>query len=417
MKAGIRRGSYLLFLTATLALQGCGEEPSALVTDFGAPWTTEPEFEFGESVGGSPEASFSLISAVRVLGDGDRILVVEAASLRATIWTPDGSLLRDVGRPGEGPGEFAGQFGIQMHRSGFTAIDNAGQRFTSFSSDGTFIESIPFPRSPPGGAGLGYRALLEDGSVFAIPKVSPLEMWGFDGNPPIESLPVVLLSERDGQWRLDTVAVLDTRNRAIVIVPEGTPIYGGIQSEQSLGDFDLTWFDPMAGSVVVVRRNLGPGEVDLAEIGADGETTWHRRLATPPVTLGPERTANYIDQMARQLSGFGGRSFETMRAAVQEALYVPDPLPGAVHVRGTVSGEIWFSGFERDDSLSAWYSLRRSDGPGGVRRILVPLGFTVMDATDTHVWGLRRDDLGVEYVAGRRLVPPAVAASAGEPTR
>lgn len=81
---GIKMGSYLLFLKATLALQGCGEEPAAPVSDFGAPWTTEPEFEFGESVGGSAEASFGLISAVRVLGDGDRILVVEAASLRAT---------------------------------------------------------------------------------------------------------------------------------------------------------------------------------------------------------------------------------------------------------------------------------------------------------------------------------------------
>ena len=377
------------------------------MTDFGAPWTTEPEFEFGEGVGGSAEASFGLISAVRVLGDGDRILVVEAVSLRATIWTPDGSLLSDVGKPGEGPGEFAGQFGVQLHREGFTAIDYGGQRFTSFSSDGTFIESIPFPHSPLGGAELRHRALLEDGSVLAMPGFSPLEMRGFDGRPPIESLPVVLLSEKDGQWGLDPVAVLDTRNRALVIAPEGTPVYGGIQSEQMLGDYDLTWFDPIAGSVVVVRRNLGPGVVDLAEIGADGDTAWHRRLSPPPVRLGPERTADYMDQMARQLSGSGGRTFATMRAAVEEALYVPDPLPGAARVRGTVSGEIWLSGFETEDSLTAWYSVRRDGGPGGVRKILVPSGFAVMDATDTHVWGYRRDDLGVQYVVGRRLVRPS----------
>lgn len=415
VKQSARGGTCLLFLLAAVALQSCREEPAAPVTDFGAPWTTEPEFEFGESVGGSGEASFGLISAVRVLGDRDRILVVEAASLRATIWTPDGSLLRDVGRPGEGPGEFVGQFGVQVHREGFTAIDNGGQRFTSFTGDGTFIESIPFPRSPLGGAGLGYRALLEDGSLFAIPKFSPLDMWGFDGRPPIESLPVVLLSEQDGRWGLDTVAVLDTRNRAIVIVPEGTPVYGGIQSEQMLGDYDLTWFDPIAASVVVVRRNLGPGVVDLVEIAADGDTVWHRRLSPSPVSLGPDRTANYIDQMARRFSGSGGRTFATMRVAVEEALYVPDPLPGAVRVHGTVSGEIWFSGFETEASLSAWYSVRRNGGPGEVRRVLVPLGFTVMDATDTHVWGYRRDDLGVQYVVGLRLVPPAVADDGEEP--
>ena len=106
-----------------------------------------------------------------------------------------------------------------------------------------------------------------------------------------------------------------------------------------------------------------------------------------------------------------------MRAAVEEALYLPEFLPGAVRVRGTVSGEIWFSGFEREDSLSVWYSVRRNDGPSGVRKILVPSGFIAMDATDTHVWGYRQGDLGVQYVVGLRLLPPAVADEAEEATR
>ena len=414
MKRSTKRSSCLLFLVATPALQSCGEEPAAPVTDFGAPWTTEPEFEFGEGVGGTSDASFALISAVRVLGDGDRILVVEAAAMRATIWTPDGSLLSDVGRPGEGPGEFAGQFGVQMHREGFTAIDYRGQRFTSFSSDGTFIESIPFPRSPLGGAGLRHMALLEDGSVLAVPRFYAIEMGGFDGSPAIESLPVVLLSEEGGQGRVDTVAVLDTRNRALVIVPEGTPVFAGIPLEQVFGDYDLTWFGPIAGSVVVVRRNLGPGVVHLAEIDADGDTVWHRRLSPPPVALTPDMAANFIDALARVRPG---QTAATMQAAVEEALYLPEFLPGALHVRGTVSGEIWFTGFETDDSLSAWYSVRRNDGPGGVRKILVPSGFRVMDATDTHVWGYRSDDLGVQYVVGLRLVRPAVADEGEEEKR
>ena len=404
-------GVRLLVPVAALSLATCEQQPAATVSDFGDPWTTEPEFEFGEGIGGGPDASFGLISAVRVLGDGDRILVVEAASVRATIWTPDGSLVRDVGRPGEGPGEFVGGFGVQVHRAGFFAIDDRGQRFTSFSNDGTFVETIPFPASLSGRARLRYTALLQDGSVFAIPKFSPLEMWGFDGNPPIESLPVVLLSEEDGQWGMDTVAVLDTRNRALVIVPEGTPAFGGIQFDQVFGDYDLTWFDPVAGSVVVVRRNLGPGVVDLAEIEADGDTAWHRRLSSPPVTLTPDMAADMIDAMA---GGLPGRPAAT---AVEEALYLPEFLPGAVRVRGTASGEIWFIGFEREDSLSAWYSVRRNDGLGGVRKILAPSGFTAMDATDTHVWGYRSDDLGVRYVVGLRLLPLAVAEEAEEAAR
>ena len=40
-----------------------------------------------------------------------------------------------------------------------------------------------------------------------------------------------------------------------------------------------------------------------------------------------------------------------------------------------------------------------------------------MDATDTHVWGYRRDDLGVQYVVGLRLLSPMVRHEAEEPKR
>ena len=95
-----------------------------------------------------------------------------------------------------------------------------------------------------------------------------------------------------------------------------------------------------------------------------------------------------------------------MRAAVREALYIPDPLPGARDVMRTASGEVWFTGSEREDTLGVWYAVRRDNDQAGVRRILLPPGFRAMDATDTHVWGFRRDDLGVQTVVGLRLVPP-----------
>ena len=112
--------------------------------DFGDSWITHPEFEIGEGAAGTGPAAFGKISVVRVLEEGHRILVAEAASSRVTIWTPDGSLIREVGRPGEGPGEFVGMFNVQVHREGFFTIDDRGQRFTSFANDGTFIETIPF---------------------------------------------------------------------------------------------------------------------------------------------------------------------------------------------------------------------------------------------------------------------------------
>ena len=38
------------------------------------------------------------------------------------------------------------------------------------------------------------------------------------------------------------------------------------------------------------------------------------------------------------------------------------------------------------------------------RRVLLPGWFQVMDATETHVWGVWKDELDVNCVVGRRLV-------------
>ena len=401
---------------AALCLTACDSsppDPAAAFTDFGDPWTTEPEFEFGERIDGDADANFAIVSAVKVLGSGDRILVVEPRIFRATIWTLDGSLIREVGRAGEAPGEFSGGFSVRVDQAGFYVMDL--QRFTSYSSDGDLVGTIPLPPRSLGFRGFGFRpeALLADGSVLAQPRVPPAAMIGFGGYDPIREIPISRLRNDDGQWHMDRIAGLDVRNRNLTIIPEGSSMYDrGINSEQLLGDFDLTWFDPVMGSVVVLRRNLGGGQVELVEIEANGDTAWHRRLAPPPVRMDSEQISSFIDRIARQLTVARGSSdgqdqaYRAMRAAVREALYIPDPLPGARRVLGTSSGDVWLQGFEEQDSLSVWYSVPRGRQDSGVRKVLLPPGFRATDATDTHVWGVRQDELGTQYVVGRRLVPP-----------
>lgn len=402
---------------ATLVVIACGGDsrPSAETANpedgFGDPWLTELEYEFGESVGGDGDASFSPISSVRVLGDAERILVVEAAALRVTIWTPNGSLVREVGRPGQGPGEFSGALFVEVHRGGFHTRDS--QRYSSFSSDGALIETVPYP--PPRLSFRGFplrpRALLRDGSLLAMPQIPSAALAGFGGDEPIEHLPVYHVRAEGEDWTLDRIATIDVRNRHMSIRPEGTPLEErGVQAGQFFGDFDLTWFDPEVGSVVVLRRNLGGGSVELLEIGASGDTVWRRQVSPAPVTLDPGRLDTFIDGVAQQLAtvvGGGGEQSASLGAfteAIEEVVYVPDPLPGATRLHGTSSGEIWFQGFQMRDTLSVWHAIGRGDASGRV--VLLPSGFRAMDATDSHVWGVRRDELGVPYVVGRRLVPP-----------
>jgi len=91
--------------------------------------------------------------------------------------------------------------------------------------------------------------------------------------------------------------------------------------------------------------------------------------------------------------------------AVESALFAPEYLPAARAFYLTSSGQIWIQSHEQQDTLSVWYSLERRDNESPPRRVLLPEWFQVMDATETHVWGVWKDELDINYVVGRRLVP------------
>ncbi len=325
--------------TATLLTSlACGHDPAFTAGGYGDAWTTEADFRIGSGAGGDLIGGFAPVSDVRILSDGTRILVAEAAIARATIWTPDGSLIREVAGRGEAPGQFSGMFFVQPHANGFHASDV--RRYTSFSADGGFIETIRFPPHSLSfrGFGLTPRALLSDGSVLAVPAVPPEIMMGATGDDPIESLPVLRLSERADRWSLDTVAILNFRNHFLIVGESVLPVGAPIQ--QFYGDYDLIWFDPVAASVVVVRRAGGNGTLELVEVNADGDTVWHRRVAAPAVAPTPAATAHLIEALVNvapsRPDGTADAGFRRrIREQVKDALYVPDPLPGAWSLRGT----------------------------------------------------------------------------------
>ena len=236
-----------LLLLSALGLTGCDTSRpsgSANASDFDGPWTTLPGFEFGERVGDNVDAQFDIISAVRLLGDGDRVVVVEPRVPRVTIWTFDGSLIRTVGRRGEAPGEFQGGIFVQVHAAGFNVRD--AQRFTLFSTNGDLVGTVPYPPRSLGfrGFGLGAEVLLGDGSVLATPRVPPAALMGFGGDDPIDAIPVFRLRPDGDLWAMDEIAGLDVRNSNLTIIPEGRTLYdGGFDTTQPFGDFDLRWFD------------------------------------------------------------------------------------------------------------------------------------------------------------------------------
>ena len=268
------------------------------------------------------------------------------------------------------------------------------------------------------GFGLHTEARLHDGSYIAIPSISVQIALGLRGSEPLDKLPILHVERPVGEsasiWPPPEIVVeLDRRNEILAL--EYTNSNGGrgaYNAAQPFADSDLFRADPSLGTVVVLRRNSGPGIVDLTEIAANGDTIWQRHLRFLPQAYRPEAAARYIDGMSESLSSRRIMSRSRARKLVKEALYAPDYFPAVrTMVLMMSSGDVWMlaeeGGSTRGDTLRAWYAARRgSESTEPVRQVLLPCRLQPWDATNTHVWGVRRDDLGLPYIVGRRLVPP-----------
>jgi hypothetical protein len=91
-----------------------------------------------------PDLGFSAVYQVDVDRDG-QIYAFEAQDVEIRVFSPEGRLLRRIGRQGEGPGEFdrLERFGV----AGDTiwVLDGGLRRLTLFSRDGTVLDTKPSP--------------------------------------------------------------------------------------------------------------------------------------------------------------------------------------------------------------------------------------------------------------------------------
>ena len=374
----------------------------------GTTWITEVDYEIGDKTQG--EAVFSRVVDVRVTPDGERVAVLESGLARLTVWTHDGFLVLDVGRPGEGPGDLQNPDQVEVVPEGFLVRDS--RRFTLFGHDGTVLRTIPPPPSSLSFRGfrLQPKALLDGDGHLALPMIPASVVSGWMGDDPVQEWPVFALRRTSDRWTMDTVILLDRRNSALSVQPTDGSFEWGYHGPQPYGNSDWEFYDSRTHTVVVVQRRGSNGDVRLIEATAAGDTIWDRTFRFPVISIPPEDAANYVEDIAGRLAtrSAGSASPITRRGAtalVEEALYVPEFYPPVDFVEGMSKGDVWLRTHEELDTLQVWYAIRRGDTQSPAKRVLLPRTFYPSDASDTHVWGVRYDTLGVNYVVGRRIVP------------
>lgn len=379
-------------LALALLFAACGDRPSRSADQANAHWVSEPEFRFGDALAG--DALFGFIPSMRVSPDGRRVYVLEPDEARVSVRTPDGRRLLDVGGSGEGPGDFMLPYRIHLGDSWFYVRDQS--RFTYFYNDGRVLRTVPNPPTSASYQGFPIRvdAHFADGSFLGFPTIPASVEMGVWGDDPITTLPLLWLRETSSGWRHDPLFWQNTRNETLLVAEDGYHF-----SAQPYADSDIYWEDPGAGSVVVARRageDLGPGQTELIEVIAPGDTVWERRMEFDPVRL----TRPMVDAAIDDWRSVVDESRRPSREAVEDALHLPEYLPAVRTFHLTSSGHVRIRSHERRDTLSVWYSLVRGDDESPPRRVLLPEGFQLFDATETHVWGVWKDELGINYVCG-----------------
>lgn len=165
--------------------------------------------------------------------------------------------------------------------------------------------------------------------------------------------------------------------------------------------------DAPGGGVVLGRtQELPPGTLELTQISITGETVWTPQIRLPPVPIEDHEVDAVVNRKASVFASWSGDSVPSpiLRQRVRGALIVPEAWPVTSGIRPMPNGEIWFRP-ARSPTPGIWYAVPRGETEGPIRRML-PASFDPRDVTDTHVWGERVDELGVEYIVGRRLIPP-----------
>lgn len=368
-------------------------------------WVTEPEFRFGNT----PEGVYFTQPLVRVDPGRNRVLALDG--MEVSVWTRTGDLLFVVGGAGDGPGEFRRPGALFVHADGgFTVPEQYGARMTRFAANGELLEAEQGPGGLVSYQGFPVVVASSGNGIFLGHASVPtgLEV-GMAGGKAIDQRPVVRVQEAEpGQWQPpEPLLWQDVRNRTQnVQLEDGS----GLFTAQPFGDWDEVAYEP--GAVVAVRRNTEPGQVDLIEVSATGDTVWHRRLRFEPRPLTSEIIEHTTEEIIRDFAASADVPLAELRSAYYESLYQPEHIP-PVKWKPVLaaSGEVWLLSTETADTLSVYHVVGRGTTDEPLRRVLLPGEMYVTDATSTHVWGVLRDETDVPYVVGRRLVERSSAES------
>jgi len=274
--------------------------------------------------------------------DAGRIYVADKKPASIKVFTPDGKLVRVIGREGEGPGEFRAGF-IAVRGAHLVLHDPQIGRTSVWDTSGTFLKSwhssccywsdIQIDRQDR----IYVPSAVPDPPGQA-PRGTPYVRWTADG----VAVDTLRVPQRQGGKTWTITAGKGTKNMASMMtsVPF-TPVM--VWALHPDGGFVRAW----TGGYAIVRSLTGQ---DTARV-------FGRTWAPDPVTA--EERKGAVDAKIKEVGG--NFAADAMRAAFH-AEDVPNSFPAFENLRVDQSGRVWARRYAVADTTRTHYEVFDSTG-------------------------------------------------------
>lgn len=353
---------------------------------------------------GGIEGSGDLTWVTAVVQTGDEILVLDSRSPRLSIFTRDGDWLRDIGRSGEGPGEFRRPQTMAVQGETIVLGDPSGRRMELLSRDGASLRSTRWS-IPADSLGVGASPLLPlvDGSVLAVPSTLPIG-GVISGGVTHRNYYRASPSGQDPHLLYREEVAQDDFVEASA--PSGGVIVGAHPHRQSPL---VAPFADGSGLVVVERASAAAADsatFRLKVIEPDGSVVTDRAIVYLPQESAGWRD-RYRADMEQQMLDQSGEINHAFVDAVVGALPDFSFYPPATEIMVGDQGAIWLRREAAAADSAEWqlYS-RNGDGLGSAK---LPVSARVVGGGVDEVWVAYLDEYDVPEVANYRVRPPGPA--------
>lgn len=321
--------------------------------------------------------------------------VFVGSSTEILVFEPNGMYRGEIGRRGEGPGEFRSLTGLGMHGDTLWAGDAMSGRLTRFLPDGSLLEIItppPSVRSVP-----SLLTLAPDGSVVG----NPLSMM----MPGSESSPSRAVWWRWGRGEASdaglahTLISIDIHNSVMNIEARGgiRPLPQPFVHQELVA---VAGTEPYALAARALREE-GDGLVVVERLHFDGVRDTAIVVRYDPRRITSEDVDDVVDRMVGALSA--ARPTAEITRQLRRVIDVPDYHPPLRDLIQGSGGSVWI-GREFSGSGRNW--LIAQEGAGTVARITLSRDQRPLSPTDGYVWILEPGAFDLPRIVKYRVNAP-----------